>query len=185
MNLTIREATKKDADLIAHVVAMAMGYDLAADYAGDEDVIKVIGEVALCDDTQYSYQNALIAEIEGNPAGAIVGYDGGQLHRLREGSLSVIRRYHPDINITEDETEPGEFYLDSIGVLPEFRGQGIASRLIASMADKARMAGYARCGLLVDFGNGNAERLYSSLGFRYIGERPFFGHMMKHLQKEI
>ena len=183
MEITIREANKNDSKLIAQIIAMAIGFDLAEDYAGSKDVIKVMGEAAEKDDTQYSYRNALVAEVDGTPVGAIVGYDGGRLKELREGSLSVIRKYHPGVEINEDETEPGEFYLDSLGVLPVYRGHGIATRLLNAMMNKASEEGHSRFGLLVDFENPDAERLYRSLGFQYVGERPFFGHMMKHLQK--
>lgn len=184
MDIKIREATKSDSRLIAQVITMAIGYDLAEDYAGD-DVIKVLGEAAETENAQYSYRNALIAEVDGKPAGAIIGYDGGRLNELREASLSVIRKYHPGLEINEDETESGEFYLDSIGVLPEYRGLGIATMLINTMIDRQIKHGHNCFGLLVDFDNKNAEMLYIKLGFTYVGDRPFFGHMMKHLQKKI
>lgn len=182
MEIKIRDAVKSDSQLIARVIAMAIGYDLAEDYAGD-DVVKVLGEAAATEDAQYSYRNALVAEVDGEPAGAIVGYDGGSLKKLREASLAVIRKYHPGLEINEDETYSGEFYLDSIGVLPQYRGLGIATMLINAMVDKEIDAGHKCFGLLVDFNNADAERLYVKLGFNYVGERPFFGHMMKHLQK--
>lgn len=196
MKISIREARPADAMLIARVVAMAIGYEEAIEYAGDE-VIKCLSEVARRDDTQYSYRNSLIAEATeddtGNPggvkivtaAGAVVGYDGGSLARLREGSLSVIRKYHPDIKITDDETDASEFYLDSLGVLPEYRGHGISRKLIAAIEERARESGHHRIGLLVDFDNAGAERLYRSLGFRDAGTRPFLGHEMKHLVKGL
>lgn len=184
MDISIREATKQDSVLIAQVIAMAIGYEIAEDYAGD-DVIKVLSEAAETEGTQYSYQNALIAEVDNMPAGAIIGYDGGNLKKLREASLAVIHKYNPEVEIKEDETEVGEFYLDSIGVLPEYRGKGIASKLINAMIDLQVSRGYDCFGLLVDFDNSNAERLYLKLGFQYVGDRPFFGHMMKHLQKRI
>lgn len=184
MDINIREATKQDSALIAQVIAMAMGYEIAEDYAGD-DVIKVLGEAAESEDSQYSYRNALIAEVDNVPAGAIVGYNGGDLEKLRGASLAIIHKYNPDVEIKEDETEEGEFYLDSIGVLPEFRGVGIATMLINAMIDLKANQGHHCFGLLVDFENSNAEHLYLKLGFQYVGDRPFFGHMMKHLQKRM
>lgn len=183
MEIKIREATKRDSRLIAEVIAMAIGFDLAEDYAGSKDVIKVMSEAAEREDSQYSYRNALIAVADGVPVGAIVGYDGAKLKELRDGSLAVIRKYHPDVEIKEDETEPGEFYLDSLGVLPDYRGYGIATKLIDAAIQKASKDGHKRFGLLVDFENPKAERLYRSLGFEYVNDRPFFGHLMKHMQK--
>ncbi|MCM1520757.1 MAG: GNAT family N-acetyltransferase [Lachnoclostridium sp.] len=181
MKITIRQATRDDARFIAGVVAMAIGHDGSKDYVGD-DVINALTEVALRDDSQYSYRNALIAEADGKIAGAIVGYDGADLESLREASLSVIRKYHPDIVVTDDETGPDEFYIDSLGVLPEYRGKGIARRLIDALIDRASEKGHRRFGLLVDFENHSAEALYRSIGFTQVGITPFFGHPMKHLQ---
>lgn len=180
MEIKIREAGPADAPLIGRVVAMGIGYDEAKDYAGD-NVFEVLAEVAAQDDSQYSYRNALIAEVDGTPAAAIVSYDGADLHTLREGSLRVIRRYHPDILITDDETDPDEYYLDSLAVLPTYRGIGIGTKLIEEAIARARSKGHTRIGLLVDYANPDAERLYRQLGFRRIGDRPFFGHSMKHM----
>lgn len=184
MEITIRKAVKDDAAIIGCVVAMAIGMDGAEDYAG-ADAVRVLTEVAEREDSQYSYRNALVAEADGRVAGAVVGYDGARLAPLRDGSLTVIRKYHPDLEVTADETGAGEFYLDSLGVLPEFRGCGIGSLLMDAMMEQAAAAGGHRCfGLLVDPENPGAERLYRSKGFMQVGETPFFGHMMKHMQKK-
>ncbi|MCM1452647.1 MAG: GNAT family N-acetyltransferase [Clostridium sp.] len=184
MDLEIRKGLKGDAGLIADAVAMAIGYDGAKEYVGDKFFVG-LEEAAQREDTQYSYRNALVAVVGGKPVGAIVGYDGGKLKELRDASLSVIRKYQPGLVITEDETEDGEFYLDSLCVLPEYRGNGIGRRLIEAMIDKGMQEGHRRFGLLVDFENPKAEKLYVELGFKQVGCRPFIGHQMKHMQKTI
>lgn len=163
---------------------MAIGLDGSRDYAGVE-AVRAFTLAAARPDTQYSYLNALIAEVDGRTAGVIVGYDGARLHTLRDASLEVIRQFHPDIEVPTDETEPGEFYLDSIGVLPEYRGRGIARRLIDAITSRAAAEGHSRFGLLVDFDNAPAERLYRDIGFTDAGQKPFFGHMMRHLQRSL
>jgi ribosomal protein S18 acetylase RimI-like enzyme len=87
----------------------------------------------------------------------------------------------PNIN---DETEAGEYYLDSVAVLPEFRGQGIGSALVEAFCERAFSEGAERVGLIVEEENATAEKVYSSLGFKRVGERLFFGHKMHHLQRE-
>jgi ribosomal protein S18 acetylase RimI-like enzyme len=79
------------------------------------------------------------------------------------------------------ETEAGEFYLDSVGVLPEYRGRGIASELFAAQIERAASLGHERVGLIVDIDKPKAEALYFRLGFRHVGYRDFFGHLMKHM----
>jgi methylated-DNA-[protein]-cysteine S-methyltransferase len=60
---------------------------------------------------------------------------------------------------------------------------GVGRALVSAFCDKAFAEGHKRVGLIVDFENPDAERLYTSLGFRRIGTRPFFTHQMWHLQR--
>lgn len=181
-NIEIRRATEKDAPVIAQAVAMAIGHESSVNYCG-ENYLEVLTEVAQLAGTQYSYANSLVALADGKPAGALCGYDGAALNELRAGTLAVVNKYNPLVGPIDDETQPGEFYLDSIGVLPQYRGLGIGSMLINAMTEIARNEGHRFVGLLVDFDNPKAEELYSRLGFRRAGTRMFFGHRMWHLQK--
>ena len=182
-NITIRKATPEDAILIAQVVGMAIGEKSMPHYCGNS-WMNVIAHIARQENTQYSYRNTLVAEVDGVRAGAIIGYDGAQLHALRQPTFDIILQYVDKINITEDETEAGEYYLDSIGVLPEYRKIGIATKLIEAMRDKIFAEGHTKFGLIVDFDNPTAERLYTQIGFRRVGQRTFLGHKMWHLVYE-
>lgn len=170
-----------DYPIIARAVCMAMGEETAKVYCGSS-CMKVLEELARMEGTQYSYRNALVATADGVPAGAIVGYDGSQLYRLRESTLAVVHRYNQQFAAIEDETEEGEFYIDSIGILPEFRGCGVGRKLLTAMREQAFSAGHGCVGLLVDCENPQAERLYVSIGFVQVGTKRFFGHTMRHLQ---
>lgn len=180
MTISVRPATREDARVIAEAVAMAIGSESAALYCG-ESYLDVLEEVASETGTQYSFENSLIASVGGVPAGAICGYDGALLSPLRDKTLSIIRKYNPGIRVIDDETEAGEFYLDSVGVLPEFRGQGIGHALLEAMTSKAHADGHEHVALIVDQDNPEAERLYARLGFRRVGVRMFFGHVMSHM----
>jgi ribosomal protein S18 acetylase RimI-like enzyme len=181
--ITIREAESRDAKVIAQVVAMAIGDTQALHAYCGEDYYEVLTEVAVAEDTQYSWRNSLIAEVEGQTAGAIVGYNGALLNKLRKGTLEIVRKHTGHTPDIPDETEAGEFYLDSIATLPSFRGMGIASTLINALRDKAFAEGHKCIGLIVDMDNPQAEKLYTSLGFERVGTRLFFGHPMWHLQQ--
>ena len=76
-----------------------------------------------------------------------------------------------------------EYYLDSLAVLPEYRGKGIGACLLHAFCERAFSEGAERVGLIVDIDNPNAEKLYVAQGFEYVGERIFLGHQMRHLQK--
>lgn len=184
MEITIRSGRMEDANIIAQVIAMAIGDTGTMVHYCGENFIGVLEEIAQRDDSQYSYRNAIVAEVDGRPAGAIIAYDGAQLYALRERTLAVIHRYNPEFRIVDDETEAGEYYLDSIGVLPEYRGLGIGRKLLLALKKEVARRKHPCIGLLVDPDNGVAERLYESVGFRRIGTRLFIGHDMWHMQCE-
>ena len=180
----MRAAKQEDAAIVARAVAMAIGDEVALrSYCGD-DYLAVLAEVARGEVTQYSWRYALVAEVDGVRAGAIVGYDGARLDVLREGTFAVLRARIGRIPVIADETEAGEYYLDSVGVLPEYRGLCVGRALVAAFCDKAFAEGHECVGLIVDYDNPEAERLYTSLGFGRVGRRLFFGHQMWHLQKK-
>lgn len=181
--IRVRQARREDAATIAKAVAMAIGDEAALRaYCGD-DYLGVLTEIARREGTQYSWQFALVAEVEGVVAGAVVGYDGARLAELREGTFAVIREHIGRTPTIPDETQAGEVYLDSLGVLPKFRGLGVGGELVAAFCEKAFVEGGERVGLIVDYANPNADRLYSSLGFERVGTKLFFGHRMWHLQR--
>lgn len=190
--MTIRNATPGDATLIATAILEAIGEDLTDSLAGDAhtpaDVHSLFASLAERNDTQYSYLNTRIATDEtGNPMGVCVSYDGADLIRIRRpffkeaNSRLGWEMTLDEIDALPGETEPDEFYLDTLMTLPEYRGQGVASALIKDAKEKAIKTGKP-LGLLCDLDNARARRLYDSIGFRCCGLRPFAGHEMNHLQ---
>ena len=178
--LNIRKATKTDAPLIASVVAMAIGEEGTRHYCG-ENHQSVLEEIARLENSQYSYRNTLVAEVNGMPAGAAVAYDGADLYKLRDVTLKYIFDQTGKIHTIEDETDAFEVYLDSIAVLPEYRGLGIGKRLLLALKEMAFEQYGKNLGLLVDFENPDAERLYKYVGFERMNVKDFLGHKMWHL----
>lgn len=180
--ITIRSARVEDAATIARAVAMAIGdKEALRAYCGD-DYMAVLTQIAATKGTQYSWQYALVAEVDGTAAGAVVGYDGDDLQPLREGTFAIVRQLTGRVPNIANETEGGEYYLDSVGVLPEFRGLNVGRTLVREFCNKVFATQHNCVGLIVDSNNPQAERLYTSLGFERVGTRLFFGHRMWHLQ---
>lgn len=186
--MKIIDAEKQDARLIGEVVVAAVGEETAADFAGGksvDDVKSMFARLAAREDTQYSYLNALKAVADdGTPMGFVVGYDGAGLHRLRkaffeEAKKTLGKNLEGKI---PDECEPGEFYLDSLAVFPQYRGKGVGRALIDAMARRAHGCGKP-LGLLCEKANAEARRLYKALGFEKTGETLFAGEMADHLQR--
>lgn len=181
--ITLRVAAIDDAATIAKVVALAIGDEAALRaYCGD-DYLTLLTEIARRERTQYSWQNSIIAECNGEIAGAVIGYDGGALEELRCGTLKTIDEFLGSSPSIADETEKEEYYLDSIAVFSKFRGLGIGSALVEAFCRRAFEQGHKCVGLIVDCENPKAEELYTALGFKRVKTKIFFGHQMWHLQR--
>lgn len=172
-SLTCRPATVEDARFVALVMMEAVGHDLMerGEMPGDDLV-----ETCLSTDTLYSYCNATIFEIEGEPVGGLIAYDGKGYHEVKVATFAPIM-HRLDFNPLEmdDETRVGEYYLDSAAVLPEFRGQGIGRRIIEYGVAIARQRGLLPV-LACDPDNTGAHNLYESIGFRDSGTMYIFAH---------
>ena len=182
--ITIRPAVPEDASFIAKVVCTAIASEEGLRSYCGEEYEKVITQIAATIGTQYSWENTLIAEVDGKPAGGIVAYDGALLHPLRSKTWDIIEQQTGKRPCIADETEAGECYIDSLAVMPAFRNKGIAKALILALSEKVANMGIDYVGLLVDEDNEKGQALYQSVGFTYINDSEFLGHKMYHLQRK-
>lgn len=182
----IVEGTKDQAAEIARLIMTAMTDDCCLYFCGDgfglNDFHKMMTMLVECENSQYSYRNTLVAMDGDKIIGISVSYDGARLHELRRAFIEAAKKYiGKDHSGMDDETQAGELYLDSLAVLPEYRRQGIARKLLKGTKERANRLGLPCVGLLVDKDNPIGEALYTSIGFRYINDNQWGGHPMKHL----
>ncbi|MEO6149798.1 MAG: GNAT family N-acetyltransferase [Mucilaginibacter sp.] len=180
----IRQALPTDAPIIAQLIVAAMG-ELAAKFINGTDPAKALPlfeHFAAMTANQYSYDCTLVYEDETGVCGIISGYNGGDLDILRADFLKYIRTVYNNTYQPENETGPGEFYIDCLAVMPQHRGKGIGKQLISALIDKAKTLGQNTVGLLVNQGNPKAEKLYLELGFQKVGETVLLGTFNNHLQ---
>lgn len=184
-DMIIRKAKQEEAAQIAELFLLAWPVDEIASSSGitAEQLRESVTGFSESRDTIYSYENTYVAEIDNKIVGAICGYDGADYLKLKQPIVEMLGN---DSAFAElKETEAGEYYLDSVGVLPEYRGRGIASKLIEAQSERASSLGHERVGLIVDIDKPMAEALYLRLGFRHVGYRDFFGHNMKHMVRKL
>lgn len=172
MDVTFRQATIDDALFIARGFQMAM---LMEDVP--EEHTRLFAE-KICEreDVLYSWRNTLIAEAEGSPVGMVTAYDGRYYRGWRETTLALVKE-HLGVEFPgmEDEAVPGEYYVDSLAVLPAHRGQGIGRGLLQHAIAQGRELGL-KVTLAVEYDNARALHLYRSLGFAPDGNLFIFGH---------
>ena len=170
-DISIIKATPEHARFIAENVLRALHIDEVS-----EEHLSLMADISRRSDTLYSWRNASIALYGGVPAGMMVAYDGARYRRMRDVTFPLIRMYvGDDYHNMDDEACQGEFYLDSLAVLPQYRRRGIASALIKEMFRLRDQTGIPLATIAVDPENDTAYRLYISNGFRHDCQIRVFG----------
>ena len=167
MAIALRPATPQDADLLARVIDLAgegLPAALWAEMAGPGGDPMAIGrDRARRDSGGFSWRNAVVADVGGAPAGAIVTY---------------VIDDHPDTPGTDtppviaplmalEALAPATRYINAVAVLPAARRQGVAQALMASA-----IPGPRGTSLIVTDSNVAARALYARLGFAEAARRP-------------
>ena len=182
--MIIRKATLKDSKEIAPYLLLAME-DIVYQFIGKQDREKAIDFLFYFvekENNQYSYQNCWVVEENNAIIAAVNIYNGGKLKELRKPITECItnrleRHFNP-----EDETQPGEYYIDSLAVNPKYQGKGIGSKILLFLIDEYVNQKQETLGILVDDENPLAKKLYLKLGFQSVGKKKLLGKNMEHLQ---
>ena len=182
--MIIRKAKPEDAKAIATYLMLAME-DIVYQFIGEkyhEKATQFLVNLINQEANQYSYENCWVIETENEVVAVAVVYDGGKLQELRKPVAQEIKSmFNRDFN-PENETEAGEYYIDSIGVSPNQQGKGLGSKLFQFLINEYVYKRKGTLGLLVDKENPNAKKLYLKLGFEIVGEKTLAGKYMEHLQ---
>lgn len=175
--MEITEASKEDAEFVAWTVLTALDMDTS-------DMSKA--EMVCADDFGlYSWKNALVVSEDNKPIGCIISYPGDHYLDFREYTWP---RLWTDIDPqlmkgTPHETEPGEYYLDSMAILPEYRGKNIGQQLMLAAIERGKKIGYNKFALIVDVDKPNLHDYYRELGFKDTGSIRFFTNQFTKMVK--
>ena len=183
-NSPIRKAKPEDAKAIATYLMLAME-DIVYQFIGEKSLEKAtqfLVNLISQEANQYSYENCWVIETENEVVAVAVVYDGGKLQELRKPVAQEIKSMFNRDFSPENETEAGEYYIDSIGVSPHQQGKGLGSKLLQFLIDEYVYKRKGTLGLLVDKENPNAKKLYLKLGFEIVGEKTLAGKRLEHLQ---
>lgn len=183
----IRDADIADAPFIARVVLAGIEMlDLEAEVTEEQrPILEHLMDICRMEDTLYSYRYTRIAEIGGKAVGALIGYDGGSYAEMRAKTFGLVQQTSGlDLSKNAMETGMGEFYLDSMAVVPECRGRRIGLQLIRDRMDWATQRGFKAITLLVDKEKPQLQRYYESLGFEFSEKMFVFGSWYNKLKFE-
>jgi len=175
--MIIRDAITSDATFLAKCVMAGMHfYDFESDIPENIEIYRRLTECEERGDLLYTYKNSRVAEEDGVVVGSILSYPGEIYKDLRHRTFTEL---WPDIMTldtnSEQETGPGEYYLDTLAVLPSYRGRGIGRALIQDAIKRGIDMGYEKITLVVDANMPKLISLYTLLGFTLADHRHIFG----------
>ena len=174
--MIIRDARPEDAPFLAKCLIAGMHfYDFETEIPEYKDIYLDLVDCEKRTDLLYSYKDSRIAEVDGKVVGSLLSYPGDNYKELRRKSFAV---FWPDYIAIDKESEletgPGEYYLDTLAVLPEYRRRGIGRALLEDGIKRGITAGYDLITLVVDSNMPDLIRLYESVGFQKAEHRWIF-----------
>jgi len=162
-----RPARKADAASLAVLVDIAgegmPAYMWSTMKAPGQSLLEVGRERAQREQGGFSYRNSMVAEVGGETAASLVGYRLDDPYDLDSGLAETPEIVRPLVRL--EARAPGSWYVNVLATFPEFRRQGIASRLLEIAEQKAREQGAPSSSVIVASWNAPAARLYTSAGY--------------------
>lgn len=166
LSITIRKATPDDVGALAELANFAgegMPLYLWERMAEEGTSAWDYGRARACrEEGDFSYRNAVIAEIDGSVAACLIGYEiSGKPEAIDYETM-------PEMFVPLQELEnlcPGHWYTDILSAYPQYRGQGIGTALLAHAEMKALKSACAGFAIIVSDANKGAQRLYERCGY--------------------
>ena len=176
-HFTIRDAGPEDAAFLAKCVMAGMHYyDFEPIKPEMEGFYQSLVDCERRTDLLYTFANSRIAEVDGKAVGSLLSYPGDNYKELRHKTFSELWPEYIRMDTdSEQETGPGEYYLDTLAVVPEYRHRGIGRALLEDGIRLGKSKGFDLITLVVDSDMPDLVRLYESVGFRSHDHRRIFG----------
>jgi ribosomal protein S18 acetylase RimI-like enzyme len=172
-----RPATIEDCYDIARLFKIASGgvaeytwATMQVDYPGLSPI--EIGERRYAsDNTVFTYKNAIVASQDGQVMGVLVTFPiVDEVDEPSEAEDQVLAPYSLEA--------PGSWYICAMALFPEFRGQGLGTKLLAIARSQAQDKGFNQLSLLVFEQNSEAARLYERHGFKTVDRAAVVPHKL-------
>jgi ribosomal protein S18 acetylase RimI-like enzyme len=160
-----RPATIDDANVLAELINYAgegMPLYLWSRMAEPGEAAWDVGRRrAAREEGSFSYRNATIIEHDGQCAGCLIGYE---IPDNPEAIPSDMPAMFVPLQELED-LAPGTWYINVLAVRPQFRSQGLGTKLLALAEETAQNLGKRGMSVIVSDANLGAHRLYKRLGY--------------------
>jgi ribosomal protein S18 acetylase RimI-like enzyme len=177
--INLRAAQPEDTSKIAPLMIEAGNglYEFLFEGFGPKSaLVHIIEGVVSADKEPYGFRNCLIAEQDGQFAGFANAFPAKSVRDQDPGAIPQERWDHiaPLGEIMDWES----FLLNSLGVLPSHRGQGVGDALIKGVLTEAKQLGFQNVTLQVWEGNEAARQLYERHGFAVVSTADLKSHSL-------
>ncbi|HCW34844.1 MAG TPA: GNAT family N-acetyltransferase [Staphylococcus sp.] len=186
----IRPAVKEDAEKLSELMFM-IWHDMELPLVVQNDketVLRLLEQASVESEYRNHYKHSQVYEVDGEVAGFLNCYSGTDEKQLEENWYNIAFKDSFKLEGTplpEHEADNGDLYIDSVAVFSEYRGRGIASKLIEDAIERAKERGFKQVSLNCEFDNEGAMKLYEKLGFKPSYVRKLSGHDYKYMIKHL
>ncbi|MDX4013259.1 GNAT family N-acetyltransferase [Aliarcobacter skirrowii] len=183
----IKKANKQNIENISKLIYDAI-HEVANSLTGENEehkILKTLENYIQMDVCRLSYNNIYTYEIDNKNVAILLAYNSNDIEKLDKPMIEHLKTKNIFLESFDKECFEDEFYIDTVSVLEDYQGQGIAKELFAFAQQKAREQGFKKLSLLVDLENKKAKALYEKLGFldntTLEVSKTQFSHMIKEL----
>ena len=172
----IRKAIKGDLRVVEGLFEFikSLEIDIFKDFS-KEKIQEILEYIFVSKYDRFSYKNCMVYEFEGVIKGFSFTYHYDEDEKMKKFWYDEIISYfglkEDTIIFDYDEVLQGEFYLDTLFVFSDARGEGIGNKLLTEFVNSEE----AKLSLNVAQSNNRARKLYESYGFKKECE-IFIGH---------
>jgi|GEM_PF-61124 len=165
-DMHIRPARVEDAEHLARLINIAgegiPRWSWGQSAPQPQQWLKVGVERAAREEGNFSWRNAWVVEQGGDVAAMLLGYVQPDPYPLDDlAQLPAVVR--PLVEL--EALAPGSWYVNALAAYPQFRGQGLGTRLLAVAEGMARLGGSRTLSIIVAEQNHGAVALYERCGY--------------------
>ena len=184
--MKIREGIPEDADEAVYLMNLAID-EIGQALTGEQEeaaILEVMASFFKKKQNRLSHENTLVIEENSEIIGVIVVYHGSEAEKLDWPLIEQVRLKSGNSDLLIDiESEPEDYYIDTVCVKPSYRGNRLGTTLIAEAEKRGRNLGYGRMSLNVEADNKGARALYQKLGYQKVGSKTIYGHSYDYMVK--
>ncbi len=154
---------------------------------GNETMKQVIREGFELPNYRYGLDNILVDEEKGKVAAIAISYPEEDEDTIDAPLIKILKKHgiNQESLFTDKEAWPGEWYLDSFAVAPEFQNQGIGTKTLKDFIKLLQEKGEKVLSLNVDVENEPAKHVYDKVGFKKVGQLYIGSHLYDHMQYDL